>query len=112
MNPAKFLPFHFVKDKPFASPVENNQHSFSSWQVRVGDHDLDFSGTDRLGMDLGFRRVNVHPKYNKTAYYDVAIITTESVDFSIDIQPVCLPSESSTDVKKFNNYHVDLLGLY
>ena len=86
--------------------------SISSWQVRVGDHDLNVTGTDRLGMDLDIRGITVHPEYNKTAYYDVAIIATDNIDFSNDIQPICLPSESSTDENKFNRNQMDLLGLF
>merc|ERR1712179_257618 len=62
-------------------------------------------GEHRLGTNDGEKKVRVcgvknHPNYNdRTVDYDFAILTLcETVDFTTDISPACLPSSSS------NNY--------
>jgi hypothetical protein len=41
------------------------------------------------GVDLGMKRIYIHPKYNgESAYFDVAVVLTEKVDFCDLIQPI------------------------
>jgi hypothetical protein len=41
---------------------------------------------------LDILEATVHPEYiNDIAYYDIAILVTESVTYSRGIRPICLP---------------------
>jgi hypothetical protein len=41
------------------------------------------------GVDLGMKRIYIHPQYNgESAYFDVAVVLTEKVVFSDLIQPI------------------------
>jgi hypothetical protein len=44
------------------------------------------------------------------AYFDAAIIQTAVVEFALNIQPICLPEEASTDVDKFEDKGMQLVG--
>jgi hypothetical protein len=77
--------------------------------IHVGAFDL--STPRQQGIDVDIKYVNIHPLYNHpNAYFDIAIITTDNVEFTNKIQPICLPKYSSTDVHKYDEKHVDLLG--
>jgi len=41
------------------------------------------------GADLDMKRIFIHPQYDgDSAYYDVAVVLTEKIDFSYSIQPI------------------------
>jgi secreted trypsin-like serine protease len=83
----------------------------TNWKIHVGDIDLSLPHSQQRGIDIDLVEINVHPLYNyKTAYFDIAVITTESIKFTVNIQPICLPDNSSKDVHKYDRDQVDLLG--
>jgi hypothetical protein len=41
------------------------------------------------GADLDMKRIFIHPQYDgKSAYYDVAVVLTENINFSDSIRPI------------------------
>jgi secreted trypsin-like serine protease len=83
----------------------------TNWKIRVGDFNLSIARYKEIGIYVDPLEINVHPLYNyKTAYFDIAIITTENIKFTVNIQPICLPENSSNDVHKYDRDQVDLLG--
>jgi hypothetical protein len=46
----------------------------------------------------------------QAAYFDVALIRTERIEITNFVRPVCLPESSSTDVDKYKNDQMHLLG--
>jgi hypothetical protein len=80
-------------------------------KLHVGDFNLSLSKPQQLGIDVDIMKINVHPLYNYSmAYFDIAIIVSNSINFTDNIQPLCLPEYSSTDVHKYDRDQVDLLG--
>ena len=60
------------------------------------------------GIDLPIRGIKIHHNYTRrVAYYDVAIIKTDAIQFSNDVRAVCLPKTSGANRDYFS---VDLLG--
>jgi secreted trypsin-like serine protease len=87
--------------------IKNN----TDQKIHVGDFNLSLLKPQQLGIDVNTKEVNIHPLYNyKNAYFDIAIITTDHINFTVNIQPICLPEYSSTDVHKYDRDQVDLLG--
>merc|ERR1712002_1204490 len=86
-----------ISDKDVLTAAHCTSGSTSAAYVVLGEHNL--------GVNDGEKKVRVcsvknHPNYNdRTVDYDFAILTLcESVSFTSDISPACLPSSSS------NNY--------
>ncbi len=44
------------------------------------------------------------------AYFDVGIIVTKTVEFTKNIVPICLPTNASTDLDKYDRDFVELVG--
>ncbi len=79
--------------------------------IHVGTFNFSLPRSKLDGIDVDIRGVKIHPLYNyKSSYFDVAIITSDKINFTIGIQPICLPESSSTDVHKYDQYSVLLLG--
>jgi hypothetical protein len=48
------------------------------------------------GTDVNMKRIFLHPRYdNKSAYFDVAVVETESLTFSDLIRPIWLKSNKT-----------------
>ena len=53
----------------------------------------------------------IHPKYDRVAaYFDVAVLETEEIDFNRSIFPVCLPESKFTRVEEYDRIYVELIG--
>lgn len=61
-------------------------------------------------MPLNILDVALHAKYDKTAYFDVAIITTDKISFSKKVRPICLPSESSDNQNQYQHFLLTVTG--
>jgi len=80
-------------------------------KILIGNFNFSLTKSQQRGIVIDIRYIKVHPQYNyKNSYFDIAIITTDNIDFTINIQPICLPEYSSTDIHKYDNNHVELLG--
>jgi V8-like Glu-specific endopeptidase len=83
----------------------------SNWKILVGGFNLSIRKSQKRGIDADIIDVNAHPLYEyKNAYFDIAIITTNKIIFTNNIQPICLPEYSSTEIHKYDHNHVQLLG--
>ena len=76
--------------------------------IHIGDYDLEKRSK---GKDLNVIKTEVHPKYAGLAYYDVAILTTQKVEFSRDINPICIPEEEFHDKEYYEQHAMQLLGM-
>ena len=86
-----------------------------TWSIRVGDTTHDFDGDDDYAKVIPFtkRQVAIHPKYEGTSYYDVAVIELdEPLVFNEGVQPVCLPRGSDLNVDLHADQYVTLLGMF
>ena len=55
--------------------------------------------------------VYIHDEYNgKNAYYDVAVIKIEEIQFTIYIYPICLPEISQPDRHHRDNHQANVIG--
>jgi hypothetical protein len=65
---------------------------FSQWKVRIGDRNHVSERDDSNLLILDIQVISRHSQYNGiTAYFDIAVIETETVTFSRAITPVCIP---------------------
>lgn len=68
--------------------------------------------SEPFGRVLTINRTQIHPDYNnETAYYDVALIhLNEDIVFSRAAQPICFPTENTTDTDSFNGLFAVVAG--
>ena len=58
------------------------------WKIRIGDDNHGSTADDRNAKDLDILASFVHPNYNgDAAYFDVAVLETEPLNFSKSIRP-------------------------
>ena len=90
---------------------------FCSWTIHIGDRNLanltlkQSPNSNLRGFDLSINKTFVHPNYNgKSAYFDIAVIQTDYVPFSKNIQPICLPESPGLDPDAYDGRAAELLG--
>ncbi len=66
--------------------------------------------TRNYGQTFEIKETYKHPKYNGTAYYDIAVLKIAPVEFNAYLRPICLPDSSDFDVNAYNNDAADLIG--
>jgi hypothetical protein len=54
-------------------------NSTSNWKIHVGDFNLTLPKSKQRGIDVDIKNVKIHPLYNKNAYFDIAIVTSENI---------------------------------
>jgi hypothetical protein len=76
---------------------------FLSWRVRFGDIDLSSNTDDKdIVQEVRITKITRHPKYVRgVAYFDIAVLETEPIEFTGYIRPVCLPSSKDFSVDKY-----------
>ena len=83
--------------------------------MHIGDDIIGESQTERHGVDYDLQTAILHPKYNTSsvaAYYDVAIIITETVTFTDFIQPGCVPQNFENSIDIYKDRTAELIGEY
>ena len=73
--------------------------------IRMGEHDTKSIDEPHPHVDRKVKNIIIHPKYNsETAYYtgyDLALIELDNpVDYSLNIIPICLPTDDNKLVGK------------
>jgi len=81
-----------------------------SWQIRQGDIDLKQSVDDGNTETFDIKRIYKHPKYNETAYFDIAVLQIAPVNFKAHLRPVCLPDSSSFKIDQYDGLASTLIG--
>ena len=71
-------------------------HLFHRWMIRLGLSDLTLSIYE--GVTFSIEKVSVHPKYNGTAYFDIAVLQINQV--LPHLRQVCLPDSSKFEIFK------------
>ena len=68
---------------------------------------------ERGRLERNVSKVFIHPKYNPDFhFYDVGLILLEQqVEYSDYIRPICLPSNSTTNLEIRNHHSAQLIGL-
>ncbi len=56
--------------------------NFFRWKIRIGNenHTTSLDDSDILVLDI--LEANKHPKYENSAYYDIAVLTTEPLQLN------------------------------
>ena len=55
--------------------------------------------------------VVIHPKYDNTAYQDIAVIKLkDNINFTTLVHPICLPKKPLEDPYQRNGKNVDVVG--
>ena len=79
--------------------VLNNQDDIL---IRLGEHDTESIDEPHPHVDRKIKDVIIHPKYDRNFYkvltegYDVALIELDNpVDYSLNIIPICLPTDDN-----------------
>ena len=70
--------------------------------IRLGEHDTESIDEPHPHMDRKIKNIIIHPKYNSKTNikdvtgYDVALIEFDNpVDYSLNIIPICLPTDDN-----------------
>ncbi len=94
---------------------------FLSWKLRFGDVDLSSSADDEddFVQEVRITKITKHPKYVEgVAYFDIAVLIIEPIEYTGHVRPVCLPSSKDFMVDKYdgvskvNKYNGYFLQLY
>ena len=69
--------------------------------IRLGEHETESIDEPHPHVDRKVKDIIIHPKYNRetsfTRGYDVALIELDNpVDYSLNIIPICLPTDDNT----------------
>ena len=86
---------------------------FFSFQckIRIGDQIHDSDSDDRPLQILNILEKQFHPDFHiENAYFDVAVLETKPVTFSLSIYPICLPPSNSFNINEYNRNTVQLIG--
>ena len=80
--------------------------------IVLGASDLKDPKNIRRGVqNLSLIDYEIHPQYIGNAYYDVSIVkVNQTILFSENVWPVCLPSEYSTDENNLEKQQGIVLG--
>ena len=53
----------------------------------------------------------IHPDYKKgEAYYDIAVLKTTKITYSINVSPICLPENGNSNFNEYEDKSVELIG--
>jgi len=52
----------------------------------------------------------IHPMYNMTAYFDIAVLKVAPIQFLPHLRPICLPDQSNFELEKYENFDTTLIG--
>ena len=67
-----------------------------SWRLRFGDFDLNSTDDDIDVTERSLVKISTHQKYdNFQAYFDVAVITIDHINYTTSIRPICMPSDAA-----------------
>ena len=80
--------------------------------MRIGDLNLGSTSDDGPVEVREVTASNLHPDYvSGQAYFDAAVLSfDEPVNYSPEIQPLCLPDEATDEQDKFVDRAVSLAG--
>ena len=70
--------------------------------IRLGEHNTESIDEPHPHVDRKIKNIIIHPKYNRETFirgktgYDVALIELDNpVDYSLNIIPICLPTDDN-----------------
>ena len=70
----------------------------SRWKIRISDIDHALKIDDAHVKILDIKNIFKHSKYQENiAYFDVAVVQTRRIKFSLHIRPICLPLSEIND---------------
>jgi hypothetical protein len=73
-----------------------------SWKVVFGDINQLSTGDQKSPKERKITRVTKHPKFHDgIAYYDIALLNIEEVQYSATLRPICLPDSNDFDPDKY-----------
>jgi hypothetical protein len=78
---------------------------FLSWRLRFGDVDLSSSADDEddFVQEVRITKITKHQKYVEgVAYFDIAVLIIEPIEYTGFVRPVCLPSSKDFMVDKYD----------
>ena len=81
-------------------------HLFHRWMIRLGLSDLTLSIYE--GVTFSIEKVSVHPKYNGTAYFDIAVLQINQV--LPHLRQVCLPDSSKFEIDQHEERAATLIA--
>ena len=81
------------------------------FQIRIGDKNHTSSNDDSYAFNVDILQSFPHPDYEKhKAYFDIAILKTEEIPFSILVNPICLPNVATDSFDEYDDRYVELIG--
>ncbi len=91
-------------------------NGFFSWRLRFGDVDLSSRADDEddFVQEVRITKITKHPKYVEgVAYFDIAVLIIEPIEYTGYVRPVCLPSSKDFRVDEYDrvskiNYSLNL----
>ena len=82
-----------------------------SWLIKLGDFDLQDSNDDDEVLERELNAKIIHPKNQRLqAYYDIALVKIDPVEFSSAIRTICLPSKPFSRVDVYDGDAATVLG--
>jgi hypothetical protein len=78
--------------------------------IRHGVSNLNQTRNELRGETITIEKVFQHPKYKRTAYFDIAVLQIAPVEFNAYLRPICLPKPLDFKIDKYDNYLSQLIG--
>ena len=62
-----------------------------------------------LVQELNITTITKHPKYRPgVAYFDVAVLEVDQVEFTVNVRPICLPSSNNFRPDRYDQVSLSL----
>ena len=66
--------------------------------------------TKSKGQTFQIEKIFIHPKYNETGYFDIAVLQIAPVNFNLHLRPICLPNPSDFRIDQYYDRASTLIG--
>ena len=84
---------------------------YFSWKIRFGDNNLKSPVDDGLVQEFDIQEIFINPNYKDgLAYYDVAVLIIQNVEFTTHVRPVCLPNPEDFWLERYGGDTSTLIG--
>ena len=97
-----------MKIQPYSTPEKY------TLKIKSGDESLNIDETSDIHSNIhDIGTIKIHPKYNNSIHFDVALVSTNStINFNDLTMPLCVPQENKPVKEHFQEIAVTITGTY